>query len=101
MCALAIYWRTDLNCLKKFRLAFLFEKRAFDFSNVRLIAIFYINTPFFCTHLYTLSCLIKFAFAYTVFDSEIAFAILLGPTDPCSIAVSMEPFSTLALKGLT
>ena len=25
----------------------------------------------------------------------------LGPTDPCSIAVSMEPFSTLALKGLT
>ena len=40
-------------------------------------------------------------FAYTAFDSEIAFAILLGPTDPCSIAVSMEPFSTLALKGLT
>lgn len=39
--------------------------------------------------------------AYTAFDSEIAFAILLGPTDPCSIAVSMEPFSTLALKGLT
>lgn len=38
---------------------------------------------------------------YTAFDSEIAFAILLGPTDPCSIAVSMEPFSTLALKGLT
>lgn len=37
----------------------------------------------------------------TVFDSEIAFAILLGPTDPCSIAVSMEPFSTLALKSLT
>lgn len=43
----------------------------------------------------------NFAFAYTAFDSEIAFAILLGPTDPCSIAVSMEPFSTLALKGLT
>lgn len=38
---------------------------------------------------------------YTAFDSEIAFAILLGPTDPYSIAVSMEPFSTLALKGLT
>ena len=35
------------------------------------------------------------------FDSEIAFAIRLGRTDPCSIAVSMEPFSTLALKGLT
>lgn len=43
----------------------------------------------------------QISFAYTVFDSEIAFAILLGPTDPCSIAVSMEPFSTLALKGLT
>jgi len=35
------------------------------------------------------------------FDSEIAFAIRLGQIDPCSIAVSMEPFSTLALKGLT
>lgn len=42
-----------------------------------------------------------FTHSYTAFDSEIAFAILLGPTDPCSIAVSMEPFSTLALKGLT
>ena len=42
-----------------------------------------------------------FLHSYTAFDSEIAFAILLGPTDPCSIAVSMEPFSTLALKGLT
>ena len=44
---------------------------------------------------------LHFAQLYTAFDSEIAFAILLGPTDPCSIAVSMEPFSTLALKGLT
>lgn len=44
---------------------------------------------------------IQFFCLYTAFDSEIAFAILLGPTDPCSIAVSMEPFSTLALKGLT
>jgi hypothetical protein len=26
---------------------------------------------------------------------------LLGPTDPCSTAVHMEPFSSLALKGLT
>ena len=42
-----------------------------------------------------------FYISNTAFDSEIAFAILLGPTDPCSIAVSMEPFSTLALKGLT
>jgi hypothetical protein len=25
----------------------------------------------------------------------------LGPTDPCSTAVHMEPFSTLVLKGLT
>lgn len=47
------------------------------------------------------SVLIMIAYLYTAFDSEIAFAILLGPTDPCSIAVSMEPFSTLALKGLT
>jgi len=46
----------------------------------------------------TFDCLMH---SYTAFDSEIAFAILLGPTDPCSIAVSMEPFSTLALKGLT
>ena len=69
------------------------------------------------THAHVSTCVIKqlytarftiseqrlknFAFAYTAFDSEIAFAILLGPTDPCSIAVSMEPFSTLALKGLT
>ena len=44
---------------------------------------------------------LNFTYQNTAFDSEIAFAILLGPTDPCSIAVSMEPFSTLALKGLT
>jgi hypothetical protein len=25
----------------------------------------------------------------------------LGPTDPCSTAVHMEPFSSLVLKGLT
>jgi hypothetical protein len=30
-----------------------------------------------------------------------AFADSLGPTDPCSTAVHMEPFSTLVLKGLT
>jgi len=29
------------------------------------------------------------------------FSDSLGPTDPCSTAVHMEPFSTLALKGLT
>ena len=46
-------------------------------------------------------CVRVFERSNTAFDSEIAFAILLGPTDPCSIAVSMEPFSTLALKGLT
>jgi hypothetical protein len=32
---------------------------------------------------------------------ETAFADSLGPTDPCSTAVHMEPFSTLVLKGLT
>jgi hypothetical protein len=30
-----------------------------------------------------------------------AFAVPLGPTDPCSTAVHMEPFSSLVLKGLT
>ena len=30
-----------------------------------------------------------------------AFAGRLGPTDPCSTAVHMEPFSSLVLKGLT
>ena len=30
-----------------------------------------------------------------------AFAASLGPTDPCSTAVHMEPFSTLVLKILT
>ena len=30
-----------------------------------------------------------------------AFAEALGPTDPCSTAVHMEPFSSLVLKGLT
>jgi hypothetical protein len=29
------------------------------------------------------------------------FSDSLGPTDPCSTAVHMEPFSTLVLKGLT
>ena len=29
------------------------------------------------------------------------FSDSLGPTDPCSTAVHMEPFSTLALKDLT
>ena len=29
------------------------------------------------------------------------FSDTLGPTDPCSTAVHMEPFSTLVLKGLT
>ena len=32
---------------------------------------------------------------------ETDFSDSLGPTDPCSTAVHMEPFSTLALKGLT
>jgi len=32
---------------------------------------------------------------------ETAFADSLGPTDPCSTNVHMEPFSTLVLKGLT
>ena len=29
------------------------------------------------------------------------FSDFLGPTDPCSTAVHMEPFSTLVLKSLT
>jgi hypothetical protein len=29
------------------------------------------------------------------------FTASLGPTDPCSTAVHMEPFSTLVLKILT
>ena len=32
---------------------------------------------------------------------ETDFSDSLGPTDPCSTAVHMEPFSTLVLKGLT
>ena len=32
---------------------------------------------------------------------ETAFADSLGPTDPCSTAVHMEPFFTLVLKDLT
>jgi hypothetical protein len=41
----------------------------------------------------------KFVIVYTPFRT--AFADPLGPTDPCSTAVHMEPFSTLALKDLT
>jgi hypothetical protein len=51
---------------------------------------------------------IPFRTTFTVsFDNGISvtfktdFSDSLGPTDPCSTAVHMEPFSTLVLKGLT
>jgi hypothetical protein len=42
---------------------------------------------------------VSFERAFATFET--AFADSLGPTDPCSTAVHMEPFSTLVLKGLT
>ena len=49
---------------------------------------------------------IPFRIIFTVSQSmtvtfETDFSDSLGPTDPCSTAVHMEPFSTLVLKGLT
>jgi hypothetical protein len=44
--------------------------------------------------IFTVSLVLSVTFKTDFSDS-------LGPTDPCSTAVHMEPFSTLVLKGLT